>query len=87
MAAPPSKSYTLRGLMCAALARGESEIIHPLSSDDTEAATEVLAKIGVMVSRGKKSWWVVGGDFRQPQTKLFCRESAATLRLDRKSVV
>jgi 3-phosphoshikimate 1-carboxyvinyltransferase len=80
VAAPPSKSYTLRGLMCAALARGESEIIHPLSSDDTEAATEVLAKIGIMVSRGEKSWWVVGGDFLQPETELFCRESAATLR-------
>jgi 3-phosphoshikimate 1-carboxyvinyltransferase len=66
--------------MCAALARGESEIIHPLSADDTEAATEVLGKIGVMVSRGEKSWWVVGGDLQQPETELFCRESAATLR-------
>ena len=78
--APPSKSYTLRGLMCAALARGESEIVNPLSSDDTEAATEVLGKIGVKIIPGKKSWRVVGGDFRQPQTELFCRESAATLR-------
>jgi 3-phosphoshikimate 1-carboxyvinyltransferase len=80
VAAPPSKSYTLRGLMCAALARGESEIIHPLSSDDTEAATEVLGKIGVQVVPSQKSWRVGGGDFLQPQTELFCRESAATLR-------
>jgi 3-phosphoshikimate 1-carboxyvinyltransferase len=80
VAAPPSKSYTIRGLMCAALARGESEIIHPLSSDDTEAATEVLGKIGVKITPGKKSWRVVGGDFLQPKTELFCRESAATLR-------
>jgi len=80
VAAPPSKSYTLRGLMCAALARGESEIVNPLSSDDTEAATEVLGNIGVKIIPGKKSWRVVGGDFRQPQTELFCRESAATLR-------
>jgi 3-phosphoshikimate 1-carboxyvinyltransferase len=79
-AAPPSKSYTLRGLMCAALARGESEIVHPLSSDDTEAATEVLGKIGIQVVPSQKSWRVVGGDFRQPKTELFCRESAATLR-------
>ena len=47
--APSSKSYTIRGLMCAALARGESEIIHPLSSDDTEAAIDVLSKVGVDV--------------------------------------
>ena len=39
---PSSKSYTIRGLMCAALARGESEVINPLTSDDTEAAIEVL---------------------------------------------
>ncbi len=39
--APSSKSYTIRGLMCAALAKGESEIIRPLSSDDTEAAMDV----------------------------------------------
>ncbi|MQY80637.1 MAG: 3-phosphoshikimate 1-carboxyvinyltransferase, partial [Dehalococcoidia bacterium] len=40
--APPSKSYTIRGLMCAALARGESQIIHPLYADDTEVAVMVL---------------------------------------------
>jgi len=80
VAAPSSKSYTLRGLMCAALARGGSEIIHPLSSDDTEAATEVLGKIGIQVVPSQKSWRVVGGDFHEPKTELFCRESAATLR-------
>jgi len=79
-AAPSSKSYTLRGLMCTALARGESEIIHPLSSDDTEAATEALGKIGVPIVPSQKSWRVVGGDFLQPKAELFCRESAATLR-------
>ena len=47
--APPSKSYTIRGLMCAALARGESRIINPLGSDDTEAALNVLQRIGVDV--------------------------------------
>ena len=43
LTAPSSKSYTLRGLMCAALARGDSELISPLTSDDTEAAIDVLA--------------------------------------------
>ena len=36
--APPSKSYTIRGLFCAALAEGESLISDPLDSDDTSAA-------------------------------------------------
>jgi 3-phosphoshikimate 1-carboxyvinyltransferase len=80
VAAPPSKSYTLRGLICAALARGESEIINPLGSDDTEAALDVLNKIGIKVIQMQDSWRVIGGNFRSPAGDLFCRESAVTLR-------
>ena len=65
--APASKSYTIRGLMCAALAGGESEILSPLTSEDTNAALRVLSQ-------------VVGGNFHKPDTDLFCGESAATLR-------
>jgi len=78
--APSSKSYTIRGLMCAALAKGESEIIHPLSSDDTEAAINVLSKVGIGVHQKGDSWQVTGGNFHEPDTELFCGESAATLR-------
>ena len=78
--APSSKSYTIRGLMCAALAKGESEIIHPLSSDDTEAAIDVLSKVGVGVRKEEDLWRINGGNFHQPDTGLFCGESAATLR-------
>ncbi len=78
--APSSKSYTIRGLMCAALAKGESEIINPLGSDDTEASLDVLSKVGVNVRQQTDSWQVNGGAFREPNTDLFCRESAATLR-------
>ncbi len=78
--APSSKSYTIRGLVCAALAKGESEIINPLGSDDTEACQDVLIKVGISIFQDENSWKVTGGDFRQPQTDLFCRESAATLR-------
>ena len=78
--APSSKSYTIRGLMCAALAKGESEIIHPLISDDTEAALNVLSQVGVYVSQQGDLWQVRGGDFHEPETALFCGDSAATLR-------
>ncbi len=77
---PSSKSYTIRGLMCAALAKGKSEIIHPLSSDDTEAALNVLSQIGIRVGQKGNLWQVNGGDFCEPDTGLFCGESAATLR-------
>ena len=77
---PSSKSYTIRGLMCAALAKGESEIIHPLSSDDTDAAINVLNQVGVGIHRGEDLWQVRGGALRAPDGDLFCGESAATLR-------
>jgi len=78
--APSSKSYTIRGLMCAALARGESEIVSPLSSDDTEAAISVLSEVGVRIRQEGELWRVSGGNFHAPDTDLYCGDSAATLR-------
>jgi len=78
--APSSKSYTIRGLMCAALSRGESEIRHPLSSDDTAAAINVLRQVGVDVRQEEALWRVGGGNFQEPDADLFCGDSAATLR-------
>ncbi len=80
VAAPPSKSYTIRGLMGAALADGESVILHPLTCDDTQAAHNVLTQVGVGVRREGDLWRVSGGNFHEPATDLFCGDSAATLR-------
>jgi 3-phosphoshikimate 1-carboxyvinyltransferase len=80
VSAPSSKSYTIRGLMCAALAKGESKIINPLYSDDTKAAISVLSQIGVSIQDDEECWQVRGGDFHQPAADLFCDNSAATLR-------
>jgi 3-phosphoshikimate 1-carboxyvinyltransferase len=80
VAAPSSKSYTLRGLMCAALASGQSEIEHPLYADDTEAGRDVLQEIGVGIYEKGSSWIVSGGNFRRPDSELYCRNSAGTLR-------
>ncbi|MGP8080764.1 MAG: 3-phosphoshikimate 1-carboxyvinyltransferase [Dehalococcoidales bacterium] len=79
-AAPSSKSYTIRGLICAALANGKSEIISPLASDDTKAAISVLKKAGVKIRQQKSAWKVDGGKFQAPTSDLFCGDSAATLR-------
>jgi 3-phosphoshikimate 1-carboxyvinyltransferase len=80
VAVSPSKSYTIRGLMCAALAVGESQIVHPLTSDDTEVAAGVLGQVGVDVDRSGGPWRVHGGYFHGPAEDLFCRDSAATFR-------
>ncbi len=78
--APPSKSYTIRGLMCGALAKGKSQLLHPLGSDDTIAAINVLRKAGIGIRQNKNTWTIDGGAFRTPDTDLFCGDSAATLR-------
>jgi 3-phosphoshikimate 1-carboxyvinyltransferase len=77
---PSSKSQTIRALMCAALARGDSEIISPLESEDTAAAVRVLAQIGVTVRPEAGRWKVSGGNFRVPTGDLYCGESATTFR-------
>ncbi len=77
---PPSKSQTIRGLMCAALTRGESQVIDPLICEDTDAAAEVLSQVGIPIQREKDLWRVRGGSFRTPDTDLYCGESATTLR-------
>jgi 3-phosphoshikimate 1-carboxyvinyltransferase len=78
--APSSKSFTLRALMCAALAKGQSEIVNPLEADDTIAASDVLRKIGVKIRRHDNVWTVTGDTFKQPETELYCGDSAGTLR-------
>jgi 3-phosphoshikimate 1-carboxyvinyltransferase len=78
--APASKSYTIRGLICGALAKGKSQILHPLGSEDTVAAGNVLRKIGISIRQNKTSWAVTGGNFHEPTAELYCGDSAATLR-------
>ncbi len=78
--APPSKSYTHRALVCSALANGESKIISPLNSDDTEATMDLLEKLGVKIRVKEDFWNVNGGQLHQPKGDLFCRESGTTMR-------
>jgi 3-phosphoshikimate 1-carboxyvinyltransferase len=80
VAAPPSKSYTIRALFAAALADGDSLIHNPLISDDTEAAAEVLSQLGAKIERHPECWIISGGHLKPPNQKLNCRQSAATLR-------
>ena len=40
--APPSKAYTQRMLIAAALSSGNSRLSNPLLSEDTEAATRAV---------------------------------------------
>ena len=78
--APSSKSYTIRALMCAAMASGKSRIKFALDSDDTKAAINVLRQVGVRIDQEGDSLLVNGGMFCEAQRDLYCSDSATTLR-------
>ncbi len=78
--APSSKSYTIRALMCAAMASGKSRIQFALDSDDTKAAINVLRQVGVRIDQEGDSLLVNGGMFCEAQRDLYCSDSATTLR-------
>ena len=78
--APSSKSYTIRALMCAAMASGESRIQFALDSDDTGATINVLRQVGVRIDQEGDSLLVNGGMFCEAQRDLYCGDSATTLR-------
>jgi len=80
VSAPPSKSYTHRALSCSALAHGTSRILSPLHSDDTEATSRVLGKLGINLIEGEDFWRVEGGELQRSSSELFCEESGTTLR-------
>jgi 3-phosphoshikimate 1-carboxyvinyltransferase len=77
---PSSKSMTIRAMMCGALSQGTSEILHPLMSEDTNAAVNVLGQVGVTIQKEPDLWRVPGGKLQASPRNLFCGESAATLR-------
>ncbi|HVR44210.1 MAG TPA: 3-phosphoshikimate 1-carboxyvinyltransferase [Thermoanaerobaculia bacterium] len=47
--APPSKSLSVRALLLAAMAEGETTVLNPLDADDTRYAVDALRKIGFAV--------------------------------------
>jgi 3-phosphoshikimate 1-carboxyvinyltransferase len=82
--APPSKSYTHRALIAAALASGRSRIMAPLRAIDTEATTRGLESLGVPVewSSGEITVTGCGGTFPvSGEVTIDCENSGTTLRL------
>jgi 3-phosphoshikimate 1-carboxyvinyltransferase len=79
--APPSKSLTHRAYICSGLANGESTILNPLLSDDTEATRNILKAIGVKFQDIPDGVKVTGGSLTEPEAPLFCKDSGTTLRL------
>ncbi|MDD3933951.1 MAG: 3-phosphoshikimate 1-carboxyvinyltransferase, partial [Methanoculleus sp.] len=82
--APPSKSYTHRALVAAALASGRSRIAAPLRAADTELTARGLESLGVPIEWLPGEIAVTGcsGTFPAPgEVTIDCGNSGTTLRL------
>jgi 3-phosphoshikimate 1-carboxyvinyltransferase len=79
--APPSKAYTQRMLIAAALSLGTSKISAPLISDDTEATVRAVKALGAKVAAAEDCWTVEGArPLKGAEEPIDCGESGATLR-------
>ncbi len=81
--APPSKSYTHRGVIIASLADGKSILNDPLYSEDTVASLETCEAFGSTIQNLEDQWVVfgTGGDLKTPQNIIDVKNSGTTLRL------
>ena len=61
VAVPGSKSLTQRALIAASLADGESRLVGPLVSEDTEYSSQALRQMGVEI-RSEQDMWVIQGN-------------------------
>lgn len=79
---PGSKSITARALFLAAAAAGQTTLVAPLRSDDTEAFAEGLRLLGYHVEQEPGTWTITGQPDRQGAdgVSVFCRDGATAAR-------
>lgn len=82
VAAPPSKSYTNRAYIVAALADGEVRLENPLFSDDTRTMRDALLQFGVPVVEEEGATVVQGqgGRLQLPGEEIFVGNAGTTMR-------
>jgi 3-phosphoshikimate 1-carboxyvinyltransferase len=79
--APPSKSYTQRMVIAAALANGISKVSNPLLSEDTEATLRAVTALGAIITIAEDCWTIKGAiPLKGAKEPIDCGESGATLR-------
>ncbi|MBA4311249.1 MAG: 3-phosphoshikimate 1-carboxyvinyltransferase [Chlorobiaceae bacterium] len=79
---PPSKSYTNRALIAAALAEGTSNIHHPSRSDDSFYLVEALRKFGINLTDHGDKLEIHGsnGIFKAPTQEIFVGNAGTAMR-------
>ena len=80
---PPSKSHTIRAVAIGSLAKGKSQILSPLVSEDTLAAVGVYKALGAKIEVKKGLWTVEGfeGKPTPPKNVLDVKNSGTTLNI------
>jgi 3-phosphoshikimate 1-carboxyvinyltransferase len=79
---PASKSQTIRAVVIASLAQGQSRIMNPLDSGDTHSAVVACRALGAEIETGED--WVVrgfGGNPKLHESKIDVGNSGTSLRL------
>lgn len=79
--APPSKSYTHRAIVLAALSGGPCRVLRPLLSEDTEATISGVEALGAEVTRKPDGLRISSEGLRAPVAEIDARNSGTTLRL------
>jgi 3-phosphoshikimate 1-carboxyvinyltransferase len=78
---PGSKSISIRALLLASLAQGETRLTNLLDSDDTRVMREALARLGVAIHREDDALVVHGAPrFPQPEANIFVGNSGLSAR-------
>lgn len=77
---PPSKSISHRALICAALAKGVSEIRGVLECEDIDATRDALELLGAEIRMENGVTYVKGIENPPAKADINCRESGSTLR-------
>ncbi len=80
---PGSKSLTQRALIAAALAEGKSELVGPLSSEDTQYTISALRSLGIVIDDSDSGRWIVegtGGSIRTPKQDIFLGNNGTATR-------
>ncbi|MBO4423856.1 MAG: 3-phosphoshikimate 1-carboxyvinyltransferase [Clostridia bacterium] len=78
VAAPPSKSFIHRMMICAALSGGECVINNVTESDDVLATADCVRSLGAGVRIADGTAYIRPGD--NASDRLYCRQSGSTLR-------
>ncbi|MBW2553703.1 MAG: 3-phosphoshikimate 1-carboxyvinyltransferase [Deltaproteobacteria bacterium] len=79
---PASKSHTIRAVVIASLAQGQSRIVSPLDSGDTRSVVVACRALGAEIETGED--WVVrgfGGNPKLQESKIDVGNSGTSLRL------